>query len=460
VNDSLTVGAAAEAGNDLINLTPRVVIVLPRVGLLNILAGASSDRDRGRGTTLGVGYQLQTRYVNYHASLSHNSPEYRTLANQQATDISHIDSSTGVSMGAPKFGTISLNSSFNESSSGLLTRSLAVSYSRALTKNMQFSASVNRTWGSVDTVNFFTGMTFFPTNNLTASALLQTSQATNKETVYLQKSLPVGDGVGYRATFEREQSQNQTFIRTNPLLQVNSSYGSYTADLQGQFNQQNGSKSGYYQISAAGAVVYAGGHVGLSRPVSSSFAVVQVEGMANVAVLLDNQEVARTNANGMAYLPMLQPYQANKIAFKDNSIAANYLIKRYTATATPGLFGGECIYFPVATVQSYGGHLLAQSGLSLEYSKVTFRGMGREFSLTTLRGGEFYFENLVDTPYEAGKRPEACGEPSPYRLTVVPGMYVVTVVTDDSERHFNMLIPASDALFVPLGDFWLSDPPE
>jgi hypothetical protein len=86
--------------------------------------------------------------------------------------------------------------------------------------------------------------------------------------------------------------------------------------------------------------------------------------------------------------------------------------------------------------------------------------MGREFSLTTLRGGEFYFENLVDTPYEAGKRPEACGEPSPYRLTVVPGMYVVTVVTDDSERHFNMLIPASDALFVPLGDFWLSDPPE
>jgi outer membrane usher protein FimD/PapC len=283
-------------------------------------------------------------------------------------------------------------------------------------------------------------------------------QNSNKETLSFQKNLPAGEGIGYRASMEREQNQNQTHLRANPFIQLNGSYGIYTAELQGQFYQQNGNTPADYMVSAAGALLYAGGHIGLSRPVSSSFAVVQVEGVPNVTVLLNNQEVARTSANGMAYIPNLQSYQENKIAFRDDQLPANYLIKRYKAIITPGLFGGECIYFSVAKIQAYGGKLLAQNGRPLEYAKVTLRGSGQVFSFTTLSGGEFYFENFVDSLNESGKRTEACGDPSPYLLTVVPGMYAVSVVVDDSERHFNMLIPISDAMYVPLGEFRLPDP--
>jgi hypothetical protein len=69
----------------------------------------------------------------------------------------------------------------------------------------------------------------------------------------------------------------------------------------------------------------------------------------------------------------------------------------------------------------------------------------------------FYFENLTEDSHETGMRPAGCGDKSPYSLAVVPGMYAVTVSIDGSERHFNMLIPDSDAIYVALGKFWLPD---
>jgi outer membrane usher protein len=464
VNDYLTVGAGFEAGNDLANLMPHAVISLRRAGILNLQAAQSRDRIQGWGTRLGVGYLLQSRFVNYHANLSHSTAEFRTLSNQQATDTVHMDGGTGISVGSHSFGTVSLNGAFSETSAGLVTRSLGVVYSRSLAKMIQFSASVNSTWGTSAAISFFTALTFFPANNLSVSAMLQGSQDSDIETLSLQKNLPVGEGIGYRAVVERLRVDRQTLVRANPSLQVNGAIGHYSVDLSGQFNQENGSKNGsktgQYQISAAGAVVYAGGHVGLTRPVSSGFGVVQVEGVADVMVLLDNQEVARTNAHGLAFLPMLQPYQENRVAFKDSQIAANYLIKRYAAIASPGLFGGECLYFPVARIQAYGGNLLAEDGRPLEYARVTLRGMGKELSFVTLKGGEFYIENLVDSRHESSKRPEACGESSPYQLTIIPGTYAGTVVADGVERHFTLIIPVSNNMLVALGTFRLTETPQ
>lgn len=457
VNNAVTLGAGGEADIDFVNLTPRVVVGLAGMGVVSLLGGESHDRVRGSGSTFGAGYRFQSRYINYQGSLSHNTAGYRTLVNRQAGDTARLDGRTAVSLGNSSFGTVSLNGSFIETYAGLLRRSLGASYSRSLTKKIQFSATWNSSWGTSGESTFFAGLTFFPMQDLTVSASLQSSAGSDKETVSLQKNLPAGEGLGYQATVERERVQDRSVVRANPYFQANGPYGSYTADIRGESDQQNGQTTNSLQISAAGAVVYANGHVGLSRPVSGSFAVVQVEGLAGVRVLLDNQEVAQTNANGMAYIPTLRSYQENLIAFDDTRISPDYLIKRYSAIVTPGLFGGECISFPVARVQSYGGRLLAENGTPLEYAELVLQGMGHAFTVTTLSGGEFYFENMIEVAAEAGNRSARCDAPSPYRQMVVPGTYAATAVSNGSERHFTMLIPSSDELFVPLGTFRLPD---
>ncbi|MHB8120784.1 MAG: fimbria/pilus outer membrane usher protein [Desulfuromonadaceae bacterium] len=457
LNDSLTVGIGAEAGNGLGNLLPRVVFGVAQTGIVTVLGGESHDRDVGSGRTVGVGYQFQSGYFNYQLSLRHNSRGYRTLADQQTTNPTKLNSGTGISMGTPHFGTVSLSGSYLETYAGMLKRSLGMSYSRSLSKKVQFSASWNSSWGTSRESNFFAGLTFIPMNDLATSATLQTTTVSDKETLSLQKSLPAGEGIGYQATVERERARNQTIMRANPYLQVNGPYGSYTADLRGQFDEPNGRTTSSFDVSAAGAVMYAGGHIGLNRPVSGSFAVVQVEGLDDVKVMLDNQEVARTNANGMAYIPTLRSYQENLIAFDDTQIAANYKIKRYSAIITPGLFGGECVSFPVAKVQAYGGRLVSPDGVPLEYVEVVLRGMGHELAFSAQSGGEFYFENQAETTDGSGKRSEACGGGSPYRKSVVPGRYSAKIVSGGRERNFEMRLPDSEDMFVSLGDVTVTE---
>ena len=460
INDTFTAGAGGEAGNGLVNLVPRVVIGLADSGVITGLFGVSNGQSRTAGATGGISYQFQSHRINYQARFAYTSSNYRTLESQLLTDTVRLDTGMGISMGTPSVGTISLNGAYTETYAGQLRRSLATAYTRSLTKKIQFSATLSSTWGSSNEILAFSGLTIFPAKDMTASALVQTASGSNSESLSLQKSLPTGNGVGYMGTLTHEQTPSQSMVRINPLLQLQGPYGSYSADLREQFDDHTGRMDGNYQVSAAGAIIAAGGKIGFSRPVSSSFALVHIEGLADTAVLLNNQEFARTNSQGMAYIPTLQPYQENKISFNDRDIPPNYLIKRYTTVVTPGLFGGECIYFPVAQIRGYTGSLSAADRTPLEFARVTLRGMGKEFSFVSLSGGEFYFENMTERLRTTGNQVEHCGDPSPFQLSVIPGHYTATVEAEGVARTVEIEIPLSMETVVSLGKIVVPDNPD
>ena len=62
------------------------------------------------------------------------------------------------------------------------------------------------------------------------------------------------------------------------------------------------------RLSAAGGIVYVGGRVGFSRPVTDSFGLVRVDRLEGVRVSLNNQEIGRTDASGEVFLPNLGSY--------------------------------------------------------------------------------------------------------------------------------------------------------
>ncbi|MBC8016944.1 MAG: fimbrial biogenesis outer membrane usher protein, partial [Verrucomicrobia bacterium] len=348
LSDFLTAGVGAEAGKDLVNVVPRAVFRLNNIGIINLLAGGSLDRDQGSGGTIGGGYLFQSRNINYQLSLRHSTQGYRTLASRQNTDPPLLEAGTGLSLGTPFSGSIGLDGTFMETYAGQIRRSLGVSYSRSLTKTLHFSASWRTTWGTSSENTIFTGLTYIPGESHTISATYQTFRGGDREALAIQKSLPIGEGFGYRGTVERERSNERTVYLANPVLQYNGPYGSYSADYQGKYEEQGGGLGGNYLLSAAGAIVYAGGHIGLTRPVSDSFAMVHLEGLADTKVLLDSQVVARTNADGLAIIPNMRSYQQNTVSFDDHQIPPNYLIKNYTISLSPGQWGGACIAFPVA----------------------------------------------------------------------------------------------------------------
>lgn len=455
MSDYLTIGAGAEAGKDLVNIVPRAVLSLQNMGIINILAGGSYERNRGIGATIAGSYQYQSRHINYQLNLRHSTPGYRTLTSRYNADSPLLEGSSGLNLGTPLTGSFGMDATFMETYAGQIRRSVGVSYSRSLTKSLHFSASWRNAWGTFSENTFFAGLTYIPGKDNTISATYQSFRGGDRETLTIQKNLPVGEGFGYRGTVEREHGNERTVYRANPVLLYNGPHGSYSADYRGRHEEKSGETGGDYLLSAAGAVVYAGGHVGLTRPVSDSFAVVQLEGLANTAVLLDNQVVARTNSAGLAFIPTMRSYQANTVSFDDHQIPPNYLIKNYSVPLSPGQWGGACISFPVARILAYTGRILTEDGLPVEGVHVDLRGNQREFSFTTLSNGEFYFENVVADSEENKIWSPVCGGPSPYRRVAVPGKYEAKAKINGHERIFELVIPVSDDIMISLGDIRL-----
>jgi outer membrane usher protein len=450
-SDAVTVGGGFAADQNRSVVTPVVVFSAGQAGVVSLFGGASQVRELGAGSSVGASYQIQTRHLNCFVAFENNSDHYRTLTDEFASDVIRRNGSGGVSAGSSAFGTFGLSGAYRENSSGAVQRLLTLSYARFVTKAVQFTASVNQSWGGSVGVSLFAGLTFVPRNDVLAAVSVQSDGSTTRETVSLQKSVPLGEGIGYLAAVEHEQAGRTSVVRIKPLLQINGATGVYSADLQAQFNGGNDQRAAAYQLSAAGALLYAGGHLGLSRPVSSAFAVVQVGEVPDIKVLLDNQEVARTNAAGMAYLPDLRAYQKNRISFDDHQLPVNSVMSGYKTELVPGQYGGACVMFPLVTVQGYGGHVTLPDSVPLEFGHVTLHGTTGEFAFTTMSGGEFYFENMVAASGDAPHGAVPCGSPAAYHLAVVPGRYRAAVVVAEQNYEFELVIPESAATFIQLG---------
>ena len=121
----------------------------------------------------------------------------------------------------------------------------------------------------------------------------------NTETLQVQKDMPVGEGVGYRATVNRSESASSTTTSFNPYVQYNAKYGIYSVDATMQ--NTAGVSTELYNLSAAGSLVYAGGFFGLSRPVNDSFGIVVLnKEVPGAAVLNNGQEIGKTGSFGTA----------------------------------------------------------------------------------------------------------------------------------------------------------------
>jgi outer membrane usher protein len=168
-------------------------------------------------------------------------------------------------------------------------------------------------------------------------------------TATFSESPPVGPGSGYRVSA--------------------SSTGNYDADWRQQFqaadveveavrNQGVSGLSAY----ATGAVTFLGDKFDATRSVTGSFALVDVAGLANVAVYVENQLTAHTDASGEALLYNLRPYEANRISIEPEELPLDTAIAATSTLIAPSFRGGVIVHFPVERIRSATLRLLLDSG--------------------------------------------------------------------------------------------------
>jgi outer membrane usher protein len=219
------------------------------------------------------------------------------------------------------------------------------------TKLAQFSWSKSFSrWGQVS-LNAFTSLTgetnhsitlgyFLPLDFSTASAGLSSSRTTSRSrsqytsTASFQRNAPSGDGYGYHL---------QVTDRADAILRATAqdNLGGYALDVARQ------DQTTAVRIGTTGSVVYLGDEIVVGRRAEAAFALVTVPGFDNVRVLLNNQEVGRTNARGNLFVPRLNPYETNQIRIDQQDLPLSAEVMSLQMDATPFLRSGLVVRFAV-----------------------------------------------------------------------------------------------------------------
>jgi outer membrane usher protein len=148
------------------------------------------------------------------------------------------------------------------------------------------------------------------------------------------KSLPPGEGVGYRLQAAVNASQQAAVFGQNRYglgrLEV--------AELNGQTSAR---------ASVTGAIARLENQWFLTQRINSSYGLVKIPGLNNVRVYVDNKLATRTNSDGYAFLPRLHPYVRNHVSIDQIDLPIDATIDSLTVRPVPAWRSGVVIDFPV-----------------------------------------------------------------------------------------------------------------
>ena len=332
------------------------VVGVGRLGTVNFTAAAGGNAD-GSGLLTGFGFEHRGRRLSLVANSLIASNGYAQVSDALNPNSRFLRRSlvqTGMNLG--RAGSLSLAYVQQSYRITPTQRTVSLTHSLSLGGNGALNLTLSRTQSDTASTSFYL-LYVLPFGNR-QSATLSTlggsgeGAARNEMVASVMESPPVGPGSGYRLSA--------------------STIGNYDADWRQQFSAadlelQAARNSGSSGQSAYlnGALTLLDGKVGATRSVTGSFAVVDVAGLPDVPVYVENQLTTHTDANGKALLFNLRAYEANRISIAPEELPLDTAIASSSTIMAPPYRSGVVARFPVERVRSATFRLVTPDGKPL-----------------------------------------------------------------------------------------------
>ena len=306
-------------------------------------------------------------------------------------------------------------------------RTATFRYSRTLFRNFRMFAVFNRIEDSDKSNAVFINFSYSPTRNTTISASFDRKDDTNIETFQVQKNTPIGEGIGARASYQRTDSDSESINTLDTFLQYNARYGTFTGRYRTADDNQT------YQLTAAGGISFLGGTVSAGRPVTDSFALVEVGGLEDVRVYLNNNEIGRTDSSGKVFIPNLSSYYDNQISIENHDIPIDYSFPDVKLFVSPPERSGAHIQFEVSRFRAIFGKIYVKFGgetKPLKSYELSMKLEDEDITIETTSDGEFYLENIDQ------------------------GQYKASFIYNNSLCLFDIIVPETDEGLIDLGELF------
>lgn len=395
-SDDLTLGVRGEAEAALNNFGPTAVVRLNHWGVLSgTLSRSVGDNETGWAAATGYVYQMRNfslqgsmrRYTNDYEQVGILSGAYRPEQ--------EITAAAGYAVkGIGNLGISARNITYYQ---GLDQKTVSLSYSRNLYRAFNLMTMVGRTTTSEASNYFYIMLNYFPGQSFNSSfSHHQQNSDVYSDTFQVGNNTPVGEGLGYRFTADRTVSASDESIRLSPWAQYNARHAIYTANVQNIIQPGNGAQTSY-QWGVSGGIAYVADTVTFTRPITDSFALVEVGKLEGVRVYNSSQEMGRTDRSGQLFLPNVGSYLVNRISVDDRDIPIDYSLNAKELNMSPPLRSGSLMRFDVKQLQAVVGRLRLKDGnlwRAAEFAELTLEVDWRRFTVPAGRDGEFYIENL------------------------------------------------------------------
>jgi outer membrane usher protein len=393
VTDRLTLGARVEASDPVLSGGPQLAALSP-IGQFDLELAASRDTGGGTGFSAFGAYGYVSRAFGVGVFGRVSSDAYANIGQRSATDRAVLEA--GVNQSMPIGGSLSFstNAAVAEMRDrGRLFRVGAQSSLRLGTRAALFLsghkawlADGTRPWEALLTLH----VSFDGGHNASASARLQSGEPSALLDVH--KSLPVGEGYGYRASATLAREENAL-----AQLQYQTLFGRYGAQYQYLSSEHHAVGE------AAGAIAVVPG-VGLfpTLPVQAGFGVIRVAGVRDVRGYVNNQELGRTDRNGNLLVPHLFSHYGNRLSIAQQDVPMQYQLPETELTLAPPHRGVAVADFPLTIPHFYRGRLvIVEAGKRVipKYGQVRLSvGAGEELVSPLGEQGEFELDGVTPGP--------------------------------------------------------------
>ncbi|MFC5520714.1 fimbria/pilus outer membrane usher protein [Polaromonas jejuensis] len=262
---------------------------------------------------------------------------YRQLGIDTQSPLPRLQTTASYSYSSDDFGAFNLShASFDNYDTGRLN-TLNLSYTVRLGVRSALTLSATRLSGTTSGTSIGAFLIVPLENRITVASGVTTRSGTTESYVNASRALSAETGWGWRTALgSRAES---AYAEGGAYYQ--GTKGLFSADVSDTKSQQN------VRLGLIGGLVAAEGQVFATRRVQDSFAIVEVPGYANVGVGFQGSTLTRTNADGVALLPRLLPFQRNSVRLDPTELPISAELDSIEQEAVPAQRSAVKITFPV-----------------------------------------------------------------------------------------------------------------
>jgi outer membrane usher protein len=345
-----------------------------RVGVVNVTAANGGDSS-GSGWLSGVGIEHRGTNTSFIASSLWATSEFSQVGEPLDPALRMRQRNllqTGMGLG--RFGSLSLAYVRQTYRDAPTQQTMGLTHSISFGRSGALNLTLTRTRTAADLSSSAQSSTsaylifVVPLSSRRAATLAAVGGSgsgapANEVIASLTMSPPVGPGSGYRFSASTAGNYDADWRQQ---------FRSADLELEAAHNQGLDGRSAYL----SGAMTFLDGQLNTTRTVNGSFAMVDVAGLADVPVYVENQLTTHTDASGRALLYNLRPYEANRISITPEDLPLDTSIAASSTIMAPPYRSGVIARFPVERVRSGTFRLVTDDGKPLPVGAVvTLKGV-------------------------------------------------------------------------------------